>query len=427
MKLLNIHCINLDIRKDRKRIIDKQCKKYKINLNYFNTTLHENPKRGCLESHYSILKQNKDKPYVVILEDDILFMSNLNIPNPPNNWDMIYLGGTEKEVSKYNKDYNKATNVLSTCGYVIRNKCLNYVLNNLLSYENEIDLFYSLEIQQKFNCYILKNHLVKQYANYSNIENNFVDYSKTNTIQIDIPEYKIINDKFCLIEKENIILPKITIITPTRNRRNFFELSLYNFKNFNYPNELLEWIIINDEDADDIIDIIPQEDNIKYIKFNSKDKTIAEKRNYGCSIATGEYIVHMDDDDIYFKDSILTRIKTLITNNRECIGVSKFLCLYGKNTFTVNNISGPLCESSLMYSKKFWIERNYENKLKQGEGILFISQRENKCIQIPWYFVFIALTHTDNITKNLRKIENENLEIYNKLDLFYKNFIEKLN
>ncbi len=422
----NVFCINLDIRKDRRRRMEKQCKKLKIKFTFETVTLHVNPKRGCLESHYNIIFKNKNKPYVTILEDDLQFLDNFNIPEPPKDWDMIYLGGVEKSVSKYNKHYNKANNVLSTCGYLINYNCMKYVLKHLKDYPNEIDMFYSEIIQKKFNCYILSSHLVKQYADYSNIENANDDYSAFETKKIPFPKHTIQDDKFLINFDENIELPMITVITPTRNRRKFFELVLYNFNNFDYPKDKIEWIIVDDIDSDDISDILPKENNVHYIRKKWIYSTISEKRNYACSLANGEYIVHMDDDDIYFPDSITTKIKTLITNKKRCIGNTKFVNIFNKKSHIVGTINSPFSESSMTYHKSFWKENPFNEKLKQGEGTLFIKNREEECVQIPWYYNFISLTHNDNITKDLRKYDVGETTIYENLDKFYKEFIDKI-
>ena len=54
---VQIKCINLVNRKDKKKNMVKKCNRRKIPISFFPAELHENPKRGCLESHLSILKK----------------------------------------------------------------------------------------------------------------------------------------------------------------------------------------------------------------------------------------------------------------------------------------------------------------------------------------------------------------------------------
>ena len=42
-----------------------------------------------------------------------------------------------------------------------------------------------------------------------------------------------------------MILPKISILTPTFNRRRFLPLMISNIHRFDYPKELIEWNILD--------------------------------------------------------------------------------------------------------------------------------------------------------------------------------------
>ena len=42
------------------------------------------------------------------------------------------------------------------------------------------------------------------------------------------------------------ILPTVTVVTPTYNRHENFEIAIRNYKNFNYPRDKLFWIILDD-------------------------------------------------------------------------------------------------------------------------------------------------------------------------------------
>ena len=65
-------------------------------------------------------------------------------------------------------------------------------------------------------------------------------------------------------------LPTVSIVTPTMGRKHFFQLPLYNFKNFDYPQDKLEWIII-DEGPMPVKDLIPDDPRIKYYYFSKED------------------------------------------------------------------------------------------------------------------------------------------------------------
>jgi GR25 family glycosyltransferase involved in LPS biosynthesis len=84
---LDVVCINSAKRKDRKTRMKLQCKNKGINPRYFIAKPHNDPKRGCLESHLYVIedaiKRNKSK-YLFVLEDDAKIIRDLKpFPNPP--------------------------------------------------------------------------------------------------------------------------------------------------------------------------------------------------------------------------------------------------------------------------------------------------------------------------------------------------------
>ena len=144
-------------------------------------------------------------------------------------------------------------------------------------------------------------------------------------------ENKFVLDVPVLNEEE---LPTISVITITRNRKHLFDMPIYNWKNFLYPRSKLEWVIVDDSDKDDqdlgdILDVfIKNNDSIKYIKVN-EDKflntnnnqvfmDIAAKRNYAIENCSGEYIAIMDDDDYYFPDNLMAKVRILKHTKLKC-------------------------------------------------------------------------------------------------------------
>lgn len=437
MKINNVVCINLRSRKDKKNLMNKQAKKWKFPISFFKATKHSNPMRGCLESHLSVITQNVNKPYIMIVEDDIKFKYRLSqLPEPPQDWDMLYLGATIKQLSRYNDQWSKVIECWSTHAYIIRQSLYEKVVNDLQNYPHEIDRYYVEHIQPNFNCYILTELMTEQLVSYSDIENKKVDYSgmSINSKPYDMVNHTIENNNFVMKLDQDIILPCISIITITRNRRKFMPLLIYNFNNMDYPKDLVEWIII-DDGTEPIKDLLPKERNIKYVHLESDTPlTVGYKRNYALKHYTqGEYIVHMDDDDIYFSHSISSRIKALISNKRECIGITSLPCMdiVNKLGFMVGTEYSVLSEASMCYSKAFWDTRNYNESVKTGEAVLFLKDRHSEIVQMPYIFVMIALSHTSNLTGNLRTI-NDNLDtrnayklIYNMNDEYTQNFIDQ--
>ena len=434
LKNVTIKCINLKKRKDKRKSVNTHLRRKNIKFSFYKADKHNNPKRGCLESHLSVIntaiKNNNEN--LLILEDDVYFKKPFkNIPEPPKDWDMLYFGGTVHRIMSRPDDNWTRITCWTTHAYMVnlKNKDLIDDINKAADYDDEIDKYYLEKIHKKYNCYMITPMIAIQRTGYSDIEQKMVNYDfMEKTLKgLMMPEHEIVDDNYVLklpdISEDD--LPPVTIVTPTYDRRHLFSLALYNFNNFNYPRNKLEWIIIDDtpEDKDQLDDIIPTDDErIKYLKIADVNTrlTVAHKRNIGANKASHEIIVHMDDDDYYPPHSILSRVKCLIkykSKGIECVGST----LIGSYDILTNRCGtssdGPinLSEASMAYTKNFWRQKNFDSECKRGEHKSFTEFRLDKIMDIPYSFVITAFNHNSNLTESMRKIKKEN----NKLD-FYK-------
>ena len=236
-------CINLKKREEKKKWMIKQAKEQNIKLNFYTASLHTNPKRGCMESHINVINKAIDNgyKYLFILEDDAKFIKPIkNLPEPPKEWDMLYLGGTVKHVfSKETEDTN--TWIRMTCwtthAYIINltNKQLvEDILKVVEKPDMEIDRYYVDFIHQKYKAYMINPMVCIQQNGFSDIENREVEYSfmEKSIYGLRKPSYEITEDgsyklKLPDISMEN--LPGVSIITPTKDREWIFSLPTFNF------------------------------------------------------------------------------------------------------------------------------------------------------------------------------------------------------
>jgi hypothetical protein len=446
--LNNVECkvINLTCRPDKKKYIEQHLKSRNIIYSFFMAEKNiENPKRGCLESHLSIIKEaielpDNNKKYLMILEDDCKFIGGFSqMSEPPSDWDMIYLGGTVHRVLDRSYKGYARVQCWTTHAYIInltnRDLC-NKIVNDLETYEGEIDRYYLEKIHPNFNVYMCDPMIAIQKEGYSDIECREVSYDfMQNTLKgLRSPEYTIDADGNYVLKLIDIgmtDLPKVSIITPTYKRRKIFDMAIRNFQNFIYPREKLEWIIVEDTPISDendtdseledlsIKDLLPRDKRIKYISMPLKEEdepmTIAMKRNIAVANSTAEYIIHMDDDDYYPPESILARIKILLKYKNEgieCVGST----LIGTYNILSNHSSmssdGPisLSEASMAYTRKFWEERSFDDACIRGEHKAFTEQRLDKIIDIPYSFILIAVNHKTNFTDSLRSDNTSELK-----------------
>jgi len=236
-------------------------------------------------------------------------------------------------------------------------------------------------------------------------------------------------------------LPGVSIITPTYNRRNTIKLSVVNFLSFDYPKDKLEWIIIDDSPVP-IRDVLPEDSRIKYYYFGPQEQNqiyqgykkkltsgknkntkkvlknqhlrnngflnnrlpLGLKRNLGVAYANYDYLVHMDDDDYYPKDSIKTRIfKMLEKPSIQCLGciqlnqfhTTKLTSIKAKSADDINKAS-RFYACTLVYTRNFWKRQHFENGDIQHEGTNFLKNRDTLCEIIEPKQVIVGLIHQGN-------------------------------
>lgn len=239
-----------------------------------------------------------------------------------------------------------------------------------------------------------------------------------------------------MIKDEN--LPSITIITPTYNRPHLFRMALYNYINFNYPTEKMQWVIVDDSDEDKrVSDMIPNEDkvNIKYIALD-KRVTIGMKRNICIEEADNDIIVCMDDDDYYPPNSIKLRVLELLKSKKQCVTCTTIACFHINKLISMINVpphkmsfSERISEATLCFYKDFWQQRKFPDTVHVGEAEKFLKGRVDDCYEISWEGIIISLMHNRNISGKITMGDSPNGCHYgwnDKLYLFITNLDKEI-
>jgi hypothetical protein len=196
-------------------------------------------------------------------------------------------------------------------------------------------------------------------------------------------------------------LPDVSIITITYNRRIFIPLAQYSYMIQSYPEQKLEWVIVDDGD-DPIEDMLFGIPNVKYIRLDTKT-SIGEKRNIGVKSAMYDMIVMMDDDDVYPNNSVLHRIAMMGKEpKKQCVFSTTIPCYDIQKHISFMNVppySLPMAqrvsEASLAFTRKFWEDRNFTD-IQIAEGNAFIHDREEMCREVSPQEVIVSLVHGKN-------------------------------
>ena len=238
---------------------------------------------------------------------------------------------------------------------------------------------------------------------------------------------KILHDKSIQLKLININpgdLPRVAIITPTSlDRFLVLQFAMYNFARFKYPKCKLEWIIVDDSPTMDLKGKL-KDSRIKYVWCGEQKRTIGYKRNVGVAHVSDHVniIANMDDDDLYFPESINTKVRLLTKyqpSGVQCIGCFDYGVYHMIDNYSFVMNSQLISEASMVFTKQFWAERQFpEEPHSLGEGYLFLKGRETQVRSMPYMFNFIAITHTKNVTHELRSIPKDRRSKDNLFKLF---------
>lgn len=169
-EISEIVCISLNSRPERQEKIKETLKNYPFR--FYIAQLHENPARGCLESHINCIKYAKEKNLknILILEDDAKLVDNLeNLPEFPDDWQMIYFGGLCVNVIGYNGEWIRG-NFYCGHAYLISETLYDEIINNGWNYDGPLDHFYVKIMHDKCKAYSLKKSSIIQESGYSDID-----------------------------------------------------------------------------------------------------------------------------------------------------------------------------------------------------------------------------------------------------------------
>jgi len=217
------------------------------------------------------------------------------------------------------------------------------------------------------------------------------------SLDASLPTYTL-NDVFP--KEEN--LPDVSILTITKNRRVFMPLAKYSYMIQSYPEDKLEWVIVDDGD-DPIEDTLIGVPNVKYVKCDP-GMTISQKRNLAVESAMYDIMVTMDDDDVYPNNSVLQRVAMMLKEPVKqcgfcttipCYDITKFSSFMNVPPMTLR-MSERVSEATLVFTRQFWNEGKFDEKVHVGEGNAFIRGREQMCRELSPQDVIVSLIHPKN-------------------------------
>ena len=230
---------------------------------------------------------------------------------------------------------------------------------------------------------------------------------------------------------------KFSIIVPVYNTYKYVDKCLNSIKNQTYDN--FEVIIINDGSTDNSIFYINKYLIDKRFKLYNKQNTgLANTRNYGVKVSSGDYFIFVDSDD-YIKEWLLEVLnKTLISNKN--LDIIKYEVIIKKGlveektsyipltTKHTDIIFMKLCSNKLFTSaccwcfrRNMWQDRGYmfeKDKYHEDFGLIpyvIVNSKNIRAIDYAGYYYNIREESITTSKSMLTKRYDDILYFYDKL------------
>ena len=186
---------------------------------------------------------------------------------------------------------------------------------------------------------------------------------------------------------------------PTRERRRFVPFALAYFLRQDYARR--ELIVVDDGD-DPVGDLVPDDPRIRYVRLPRRSN-VGAKRNLACEAASGEVIVHWDDDDWHAPDRISRQIRALAESGRDVCGTSalRFFDVEGGRAWEYrypDELRRWVAGGTLAYRRAFWSAHRFE-EIDVGEDAHFVwTSPPERIAVIPDHGFYLATIHAGNVS-----------------------------
>jgi len=227
--------------------------------------------------------------------------------------------------------------------------------------------------------------------------------------------------------KNKIVYPRVSICTPTFNRRPFFKGLINNVLSQNYPKDKIEWIIV-DDGTDKIEDLVKDISFVKY--FYTEKMPLGKKRNFmhdNCSFKNdNDILIYFDDDDYYPKERISHAVEKLSGSSALCAGSSEIYIWF--NTLNKMYRFGPYgpnhaTAGTFAFKRELLKQTSYENDALLAEEKHFLKNYTIPFVQLDPLKTILVISHEQNTFDKRRLVSSDN-KLCNESGLKPQNFIK---
>jgi hypothetical protein len=207
--------------------------------------------------------------------------------------------------------------------------------------------------------------------------------------------------------------PFVSVCTPTFNRRPFINAMITCFNNQDYPQDRMEWIII-DDGTDPIEDLVASHPRVKYFKYDTK-MTLGKKRNLLHEKSRGEILVYMDDDDYYPPQRVSHAVHMLVTHPEALCAGSSEIYIYFKHIGQMKKFGpyGPnhATAGTFAFKRKLLKNNRYNDDACLAEERAFLKDYTVPFVQLDPMKVILVFSHEHNTFDKRKLLVNANPDV----------------
>lgn len=207
-------------------------------------------------------------------------------------------------------------------------------------------------------------------------------------------------------------LPKVSVCTPTFNRRPFIPALIQCFQNQTYPAEYMEWVVVDDgfDKTRDLFETVPQ---VKYFAYDQK-MLLGKKRNTMHAHSTGDIFVYMDDDDWYPRERVAHSVYMLLNSPHLCAGSSE-LYLYHVDEAQMYQMGpyGPnhATAGTFAFKRELLQQTRYSEESAVAEEGDFLKNHSIPLVQLNPLHTILVFTHMHNSVDKRMLLKNADIPV----------------
>lgn len=221
---------------------------------------------------------------------------------------------------------------------------------------------------------------------------------------------------------------KVSVCTPTFNRRPFLPSLLKCFKSQTYPKHLIQWVVVDDgtDSVADVFEPLKKEHDLTYVRLESK-LSLGKKRNLMHKYATGDILVYMDDDDYYPPNRVSHAVATLVSNPSALCAGSSILHIYFKHIDTIVEF-GPYGKNhatagTFAFRKELLKDTAYEDDAALAEEKAFLKNYTVPFVQLDPKKTILVFSHEHNTFDKRFLLDNPQRSIMKNTKMKVADFV----